>query len=321
MSSTRNTRTQVIDAFGGPDGFRCQEETLLSPPAGSVQIRVAAAAVNPVDLATRAGIVIPEEAARFPMGIGWDAAGTIQALGSGVEGWKVGDRVAAMVVQPGDQRGTYGEHIDVAADLVARVPDSVSLEQAATVPLAGLTASQMLGWVGVPAGGTLLVDAPLGAVGRFLVQLARNLRIGVVAVVKPADRDAVLELGAAEVVHRGDFTAAVRELHPQGVDAAIDLVGGATAQASLASVRDGGAYITAVPPFLDKIGPFTPERDISLEVQDVHPDPPELARLLEAVGRGNLVSSIERTYPLDRVGEAHIRQAQGGLRGKLLLIP
>ncbi len=321
MSSARTTRTEVIDSFGGPDQFRSGERQLAAPGAGEVQVRVAAAAVNPVDLSTRAGMVIPADAADFPMVIGWDAAGTIEGVGEGVTDWQVGDRVAAMVVQPGDQKGTYAEHIDVAADLIARVPEGVSLEQAATIPLAGLTASQMLAWVNVPVGGTLLVDAPLGAVGRFVVQLARTAEITVVAVTEPEDRDAVLELGAAEVVHRGDFTAAVRELHPDGVDAAIDLVGGDTAHASLASVRDGGAYITAVPPFADDTGPFTSEREIRVEVQNVHPDTPVLARLLDAVSRGKLTSSIELTYPLEKAAEAHRRQAQGGLRGKLVLVP
>lgn len=169
-----------------------------------------------MDLSTRAGIIIADDAARFPMVIGWDAAGTVEAVGAGVANCRIGDRVAAMTVQPGDQNGSYTEHVNLAADLVARIPDGVSFEQAATIPLAGLTASQMLGWVDVPAGGTLLVDAPLGAVGRIVMQLARNDEITVVAVTKPEDSDAVLKfkLGAAEVVDRGDFTAAVRALHP-----------------------------------------------------------------------------------------------------------
>jgi len=317
----RTTRAAVIYSFGGPDRFHLEQLPLAAPGAREVQVRVAAAAVNPVDLSTRAGMVIPADAAHFPMTIGWDAAGTIEEVGEDVAGWTVGDRVAAMTVQPADQNGTYAEHINVATDLLAHVPDVVSLEQAATIPLAALTASQMLGSVHVPDGGTLLVDAPLGAVGRFVVQLARNKQLTVVAVTRPEERGAVLELGATEVVDRGDFTAAVRELHPRGLDAAIDLVGGATAHAALASVREGGAYITAVPPFQDESGPFTSERGISLEIQNVNPDPPELVRLLEAVGNGELRSDIERTYRLAHAAEAHRRQARGGLRGKLILVP
>jgi len=319
--NARTTRAAVIDSFGGPDRFHLEALSLADPGAGEVQIRVAAAAVNPVDLATRAGMVVPADAARFPMTIGWDAAGTIERIGEAVAGWQVGDRVAAMTPQPADQNGAYAEHINLVADTLARVPDGVSLEQAATVPLVGLTANQMLEWVHLPAGAVLLVDAPLGAVGRLVVQLARNDKVTVIAVTRPQDRDAALELGAAEVVDRGDFTAAVRELHPQGVDAAIDLVGGTTARAAFVSIRDGGAYITAVPPFLDDTGPFTSERDIRVEIANAHPDEPVLTRLLEAVGRGELTACIEHSYPLAEAAQAHSRQARGGLRGKIVLIP
>lgn len=194
-------------------------------------MRAGAAAVDPVDLATRAGMVVPEGAARFPTTLGWDAAGTVESFARDVAGWQVGDRVAAMTVQPADQNGAYAEHVNLAAGQPASVPDGLGLEQAATIPLAGLIASQVLAWVGVPAGATVLVDAPLGAVGRFVVQLARDEGISVVAVTRPEDRDAAIGLGATQVVERGDFTAAVRALHPGGVDAAIDLVGGATAGA------------------------------------------------------------------------------------------
>jgi NADPH2:quinone reductase len=319
--STTTTSRAVIDGFGGPELFRDDERPLSGPAAGQVQVRVGAVSVNPVDLTTRAGKNIPGDAAQFPMVVGWDAAGTVEQVGDGVSGWQVGDRVAAMTFQPIDQNGTYTQLINLAADLLAPLPDGLALEQAATLPLAGLTASQIVQWVDLPAGASLLVDGPVGAVGRLVVQLAARRGIRVVAVAKPADRDHALELGAAEVVDRGDFTAAVRQLHPGGVDAAIDLVGGATAHATLASVRDGGAYATVVPPYVDPTGPFDPRRGIRHEVLTVHPDTPELTNLLATLRRGELTSPVERTYPLAQAGEAHRRQQQGGLRGKLVLLP
>jgi len=321
MSTPTTTRAQVIDAFGDPDGFHAAELPLAAPGAGQVQIRVAAAAVNPVDLSTRAGKNIPPEAARFPMVVGWDAAGTIARLGDGVAGWRVGDRVAAMTFQPRDQNGTYAQYVNLAADLVARVPDGLGLEQAATLPLAGLTASQLVRWADLRPGATLLVNAPAGAVGRLVVQLAARGGLAVVAVAKPADRDFVTGLGAAAVVERGDFAAAVRDLHPGGVDAAIDLVGGAAARAALAAVRDGGAYASTVPPYIDPTGPSDAARGIRFAILIVHPDTADLAGLLEAADRGRLTSGIAHTYPLAGAAEAHRRQAQGGLRGKLVLLP
>src|SRR3954452_18917553 len=101
MSSTQtHTHAAVIDAFGGPEQLRPREIPISAPAAGQLQIEVAAAAVNPVDLSTRDGRNIPAADARFPMVIGWDAAGTVVAIGDGVEDWRVGERVAAMLFQP-----------------------------------------------------------------------------------------------------------------------------------------------------------------------------------------------------------------------------
>jgi len=246
-STATTTRTAAIHGFGGPAEFRVDERVLPSPGPGQVQVQIAAASVNPVDISSRTGKVHAAEA-RFPLVVGWDAAGTVTHVGEGVTGWQIGDRVAAMTFQPQDQNGTYAGDINLSADLLARLPDTLGRQQAATLPLAGLTASQLVQWVDLPAGATLLVNGPVGAVGRLVVQLAADRGIRVVAVAKPDDHAYARDLGAAQVVDRGDFTAAVRHLHPDGVNAAVDLVGGATAQATLGLVRDAGAYVTVVPP-------------------------------------------------------------------------
>lgn len=321
MTAATTTPAQVIDSFGEPDLLHADDRPLDAPGPGQVQVRVAAAGVNPVDLTTRAGKNIHGDAARFPMVIGWDAAGTVVKLGDGVKGWQVGDRVAAMTFQALDQNGTYAQFVNLDADLVAQVPDGLTLDQAATVPLVGLTGSQLVEWLDLPAGATLLVNGPVGAVGRVVVQLAHLAGIRVVAVAKPTSEPYARELGATEVVDRGDYTTEVRALYPEGVDAAIDLVGGAAGHAALASVRDGGAYVTVVPPYVDPTGPFDAERGIRFEVLIVHPDTTELTTLLKAAERGELSTAVEHAYPLDQAAEAHRRQAQGGLRGKLLLLP
>lgn len=307
MSTATTTTAQVIDAFGEPELFHADERPLAAPGAGQVQVKVAAAGVNPVDLSTRLGKNITADAARFPMVLGWDAAGTIEEVGPGVERWQVGDRVAAMTFQPMDQNGTYTQYVNLAADLVAAVPDGLTLEQAATVPLVGLTGSQLVEWVDLPTGATLLVNGPVGAVGRTVVQLAQRKGIRITAVAKTEDREYAIELGAVEVVDRGDYTAAVRQLHPGGVDAAIDLVGGAAGHAALASVRDGGAYVSVVPPYVDPTGPFDTERGIRFEVLIVHADTTELTALLQAANRGELSTPIEHASPLAEAGEAHRR--------------
>ena len=255
---------------GGPELLPAVSLPLAASTSSQVQLEVAAVAVNPVDLTTRAGRNIPESDARFPMVLGRDVAGTVAAIGSDVTDWQVGDRVAAMVFQPLDQSGVHAQYVNLEADLLARVPQELGLQQAATVPLAGLTASQLLD-EGLSQGArTLLVDGPLGAVGRTLVALAVRGGLEVVGVVRPDQTDDLLALGAT-AVQRGAFADAVRRLHPTGVDAAIDLVGGTTAHQAFAAVKDGGRYATAVPPYIDPSGPFDVQRDIKVHVRTVHP--------------------------------------------------
>jgi len=321
MSVARTTYAQAIESFGGPDVLRPASLPLAAPAAGEVQIKVAAAAVNPVDLQTRTGHVLAADAASFPMVLGWDAAGTIEAIGNGVTGWQLGDRIAAMSFQPLDQNGTYAHHVNLAADLLARVPDGLGLEHAASIPLAGLTASQLLRWVDLAAAETLLVNGPMGAVGRFVVQLASRAGIRVLAVVKPEDREGAIKLGATATVDRGDFAAAVRSQHPGGADAAIDVVGRAAAHSALASVRDGGAFATTFTDYENPGNELRSERGIRVELLTVRPDVTALSSLLEVASHGALTTEIERTYPLAEAAEAHRRQDRGGLHGKLLLIP
>lgn len=315
------TTAAVIDGFGGADRLHLEDRPLLSPRTRQVQVKVAAAAVNPVDLQTRDGKTIAAEIARFPMILGWDVAGTIVRIGDGVEGWQAGDRVAAMLFQPIDQNGGYAEYVNVDADSLARVPGQLELERAAVVPLAGLTASQLVVWLALPAGATVLVNGATGAVGGFAVQLAVRAGLEVVASAGPADRDAVVALGASAVVPRGDFTDALRALHPHGVDAAIDVIGGPSTRAALDGVRDGGAAVTTYSDYDDPANILRSERGIRVENLVVHPDTAVLSELIDAVARGELAIAIAQNYPLALASEAHRRLERGGLRGKLVLIP
>src|SRR4051812_45412124 len=194
---TSSATAQVIRQFGGPEIFEPAQLEMPSAPAdGQVRIRVAAASVNPVDLTTRAGINIPLAEARFPMVIGWDVSGEVIATGPAVTTLAVGDRVAAMVFQPIDQNGTYRSIIDLPAESIARVPDGVDLKLAATVPLAGLTAAQLIARSGLGAGDTVLINAPLGAVGRLTTQLAANLGADVIGIAGDARVEEARALGA-----------------------------------------------------------------------------------------------------------------------------
>lgn len=225
-STQGTTLAAVIHGYGGPEQLVVAEIPMPEPSASQVLVGVGAISVNPVDLTTRAGRNIPLSEAQFPMVLGWDVAGTVLARGTAVTDLEVGDRVAAMVFQPIDQRGTYAAHLALDGTLLAKIPDELTLQQAATLPLAALTAAQLLDEVSTDGAKTLLVTGALGAVGRYVVALAAQAGLEVLGAVAPERADDLRALGASAAVGRNEFTAPVRERYPDGIDAAIDLVGG-----------------------------------------------------------------------------------------------
>lgn len=162
------TRAVTIDAFGAADVLRLRELPLAGLEAGQVLLRGLAAGVNPIDIGTRAGLVIPRERARFPMVLGWDVAGEIVRVGASVADWRVGDRAIAMVRQIAAPMGTHAEHVVIDASLLARWPESVPAPLAGALPLAGLTARSALDVLALAPGQVLLINGVLGAVGSIV---------------------------------------------------------------------------------------------------------------------------------------------------------
>lgn len=306
-------RAVVIDRFGGPEELIVRDLPEPEPGVGEVGIRVAAVAVNPVDLQTRAGTYAAYMGAiPFPMVLGWDLAGVVDAVGPGVEGRAIGDRVVAMSAQVYTGRGTYAERVVLPAELCAAAPGG-DLGTAAALPLAAVTALQALRALDLTAGQTLLVTGGAGAVGGFALQLAAHAGVRTVALVPARDADLARELGTGRVLAREDGPAALRSTEGQ-VDGVFDTAG---VVASVASVRDGGRYVSIVGGVLPD-----PERGIVPEAFNVHEDGADLAEASRLADDGTLTLRVARELPLDAAQEAHRLLAAGGLRGgKVLLRP
>lgn len=228
----------IIDAFGGPSRLRLDQVEVPARDAGSVRVRVEHAAVNPVDLQTRSGATIPSADARFPMTLGWDAAGVVEEADEGT-GFATGDRVALLSVQVVTQVGTYAERIIVDPGTMAPIPPALDPAVAAAVPLSGLTAAQGLGLLELAKGDVFVMNGAVGSVGRFALQLAARAGATVAAVVGADDEQLAHRLGADFVLdRRGDPAAQLEAMLGRKADAAFDLVGGAAAHALLAAVRD-----------------------------------------------------------------------------------
>jgi len=234
--------------FGDASVLRVLTVPMPEPGPGKVRVRVAAATVNPTDLGFRqGGRQLPDEVAP-PYVPGMELAGVIDAVGPSVSPWQAGDRVMAAVSPREPGGGAQAEYRVVDADQLARVPDGITLEAAATLPMNGMTVRTALDMLALPPGSTLAVTGSAGAVGQYAIQLGTHEGLTVIGDAAPGpDEELVLSFGARHVVPRGpEMAAAVRALYPDGVDAVLDaaLLG----PAILPAVRDGGQLL-AVRPF------------------------------------------------------------------------
>jgi NADPH:quinone reductase len=310
-------RAVVIRSFGGPDVLEVAEVPGPTPGPGQVRIRVQAAGVNPVDAATREGWLVEAglQPPRQVIGLGWDVAGTVDELGVGVTRFRPGDRVVGLCDRLDRAVGPYADYAVLDEGDVAAAPATVPAVAAATLPLNALTADQALDLLDLQPGQSLLVTGAAGGLGGFAVQLAALRRLRVVAVASEHDEQLVRGLGAERFVPRSaDLAAAVRTLLPGGVDAAID--GATVGLRALDAVRGGGAYIAvaagAAPP---------PLRGTRVTNVWIRADGARLAELVSLVDTGRLTLRVAGTYPLAEAAAAHKRLAEGGLRGRLVLVP
>lgn len=295
-------RAVVVKTFGGPEVVEVVEAAVPEPGARQVRIRVAASALNPVDVATRSGVF---GGGGEPVGLGWDVAGTVDAVGAGAA-WSVGDEVVALDHGMLKPLGAHAEYVVVDADAVAGAPATVDAVHAATLPLNALTAAQALDLLEPAPGRTLLVTGAAGAVGGYAVQLAARRGYAVTALAREGDEEFVRSLGAAGFTS-GDVT-------PAGFDAVLDAA--VLGESALEWVRDGGAYVGVMP----QARPAS-VRGVRTAAVGVSADGARLAELVRLVDEGALTPRVARTYPLAEAAKAHARQAEGGVRGRLVLVP
>ncbi|TDD11982.1 NADP-dependent oxidoreductase [Nonomuraea diastatica] len=252
-----------------------------------------------------------------PFTLGWDVAGVVEAVGPGVSAFAPGDEVLGLLAMPG-AGNTYAEYVLAAVNEIVPKPADFSVEQAAGLPMAGLTAWQSLvGLARVEKGQRVLVHRAAGGVGHLAVQVAKARGAHVVATASPGKHELLRRLGVDEPVdyRTRDFT----EIDP--VDVVLDLVGGAYGDRSARVVRPGGLLVSAYP---QNTG-ITPDRIAGLGIRHavlvVHPSAPDLARLTALVVEGRLTVHVDQVLSLAEVAKAHEVIAGGAVTGKLVLVP
>lgn len=304
-------RAVYQESFGGPDVLVVGEQPDPLRGPDTVIVRMRAAGVNPVDWKIREGSL--QQAMRHVMPIvpGWDVAGVVESVGPAVHDLAAGDEVLGYVRKDVVSEGAYAELVAAFPRHLALKPPGVPFEDAAALPLAGLTALQSLDAVRLAAGETVLVHAAAGGVGHLAVQIARARGARVIGTASEGNHDFLRSLGAEPVTYGPGLVEAVRALAPDGVDAAVDYVGGEAIQQSAELTEDPTRTASNVDPGA--------VRAVGGLYCFVRPDAAELAQLAAMVDEGVLRVSVQQTFPLEQAADA-MRLLEGGhVRGKLVL--
>ncbi len=304
----------VQHRHGGPEVLEIAEVPRPTPEAGELLVRAHAAALNPIDAKTRRGQALPLP---FPVSVGWDFAGVVEAVGDGVDSFAVGDRVFGMPLFPA-QAG-YGTYVAGPAEQWAHSPTTLDDVQAAAVPLAAITALQAFRDVAdLQPGQRVLVHAAGGGVGHLAVQIAVVLGAEVVATASEEKASFVAGLGADQVIdYRSDDFVEVLEGDP--VDLVLDLIGGENAVRSLEVTRPGGLVIgvpSANRADLLEAAPGTPARAAGVTAS---PDGAALREIAGWIDAGRLTPTVSETYDISDVQQAHASLDTGRTLGKIVL--
>jgi NADPH:quinone reductase-like Zn-dependent oxidoreductase len=302
----------LIHQFGGPNVLTLEDIAQPKAATGEVLVRVHAAGVNPMDVQIRAGMGMAESLTGFPMILGWDLSGVIEAVGTGVARFKVGDHVYGSPRFP-EPAGTYAEFALAPEHDLAFKPKNLTHLEAAAVPLAALTALQALETMRLHAGQTILVHAAAGGVGHFAVQLARVRGARVIGTASSRNEAFVRALGAEFL----DYTAAPFERGLEPVDAVLDTIGGAVHVRSFKVVKPGGWLVSVVDTAPDWLRSQRP--DVRSELILVKPSSAHLEYLAGLVENGQLKPVLSKVFPLQEVAEAHALSERRRVSGKIVL--
>ncbi|MFK0219727.1 NADP-dependent oxidoreductase [Streptomyces vinaceus] len=302
-------RAMAYETYGGTEVLT---ETRLPMPKlapGELLVRVRCASVNPVDWKIMAGGLDPLMDVVYPVVPGWDVAGTVERVGIDTPEFAVGDEVMAYARKDYVHGGTFAEYVSVPVRAAAAKPASLSWQEAAGLPLAGLTAYQLLTRLATGKDDTVLIHGAAGGVGTFGVQIARALGARVIGTASPRNHDRLRELGCEPVEYGEGLVDRVRALAPDGVTVAADFVGGVL-DVTQAVLAKGGRHASIADPTVLGAGG---------QWMWVRPDAEGLAELGRLADAGKLKVTVAKTFPLAQLAEAFELSQTGRTAGKIVL--
>lgn len=304
----------VIEQYGGREQLVEKEVPNPVPESRQVVVEVYATSINPIDWKLREGYLKDAVPFEFPIILGWDVAGAVTEVGEDVKSFSPGDRVFA---RPDTTRfGTYAEYTTVDEHLLAALPKGVTFEEAAAVPLAGLTAWQCLvDFSNIKEGDRVLVHAGSGGVGHYAVQIAKHMGAYVAATASGKNRDWVEKLGVDRFIDykEEDFSEVLQDF-----DIVVDTLGGEVQEKSFQVLKEGGKLPSVVqPPDETKAG----EKNIKAGFVWLEPDGEQLSKLGKMMEEGKLKSVIGHELPFSQEGlrEAHEVSETHHAKGKIVI--
>ena len=301
-----------LHGYGGPEMMRYETIERPSPSRGEILVAVRAVSVNPVDWKLREGQLKEWWPLEFPSIVGRDGSGTVVAVGDGVTTFHCGDNVYFLI--DNSPQGTYAEYLRVKTEDAAPMPTSIPFEQAAAIPLTGLTAwNAVVTTAAVKRGQRVLVQGGAGGVGSMAVQIAKARGAYVIATASSNNREFLQSIGADEVI---DYKAVRFEDVLKDLDVVIDTVGGETLARSVAVLRKGGKLVSVAGGMKSSECASAGIECPGLASARVRSALDALSRLVEA---RSLRVNVERVLPLASAAEAQEISKAGHVRGKIVL--
>ncbi|RSL31703.1 NADP-dependent oxidoreductase [Salibacterium salarium] len=304
----------VIDQYGGQDELKEREVNQPSISDDQVLVEIHATSINPIDWKVRAGYLQEILSFDFPVTLGWDAAGVVVKTGKDVTEYKVGDAVFA---RPATTReGTYAEYVAVDEHLLAAIPEGMSYEEAASIPLAGLTAWQCLvDYADIKKDDNVLIHGGAGGVGMFAIQIAKHYGAYVATTASEENDEFLKSIGADEIVHykETDFSDALTHF-----DIVLDSIGGDVQSKSYRVLKENGKLVSiAQPPSEEEANRYGVEADFVW----LEPQGEQLQTLGNLYESGQLKTCISESFSFSEkaIKEAHALSETHHVRGKLVI--
>jgi alcohol dehydrogenase len=303
-----------IHNYGGPDEVHLENADQPNPGNGQLLINVKAAGVNPIDWKVRAGYLQKNVPLQFPVTLGGDFSGVIEAVGKDVTGFEIGEEVFGQASVLTGGSGTFAESALASAETVAAKPKSIGFQEAAALPLVGVSALQALVEnLKLEADQKILIHGGAGGIGSAAIQIAKHLGANVVTTAAGNDFEYVKSLGADQVI---DYKNERFEEIVSDLDGVLDTVGGETYERSFNVLKQGGRIVSMIEQpkqeLMDKYG-------VEALHQFTKVTTDRLRKLAELVDQGALKVNIDKTFPLEQAGEALQELETHSPRGKVVV--